>query len=132
IRTEGDGTFQTPAALPAGRHYRAEVIAAGLEIERSDWVVAPRTELPDLTLWPRQHFRTIAGRVVDRRGEPVADAEVFLRGEGAERGRVRTDRQGQFRLAGIPDGPTFLLVRKEGLRFQGRRVAGGEDWAEIL
>jgi protocatechuate 3,4-dioxygenase beta subunit len=132
IRTGGDGSFRTTAVLPAGRRYRAEVIASGLETGRSDWVVAPRTELPDLTLRPAPHFRAIAGRVLDRRGGPVAGAEVFPRGAGPDRDRVRTDLQGRFRLAGIPDGPTLLFVRKEGFRFQGRRVAAGADRAEIL
>ena len=84
---------------------------------------------PDLVLRP---LRTIAGRVVDRRGQPVADVEVFQAGDGPEPASTRTDAAGRFALAGFRHGPVFLFARGRGFRFHGQLVQDQVPQVEVL
>ena len=99
IRTAADGSFRTKAGLASGSSYRLVVRSPGYEPILSAWTTAvERPQLPlDLVLRP---LRTIAGRVVDRRGQPVAGVEVFQAGDGPEPASTRTDDAGRFALAG--------------------------------
>jgi hypothetical protein len=86
LRTSADGRFQTPDNLLVGSTYRVVVRAAGMEPIISDWIAieeAPRVLLP-MRLRP---LRSVGGRVVDRQGKPVANAEVFQSGDGPEQTR---------------------------------------------
>ena len=65
------------------------------------------------------HRQVVAGRVVDRRGRPVAQAEVLIEGEGGARparsAGVRTDANGRFVLhspvlRGADGQPVRILV----------------------
>jgi hypothetical protein len=78
------------------------------------------TELPAIVLAPT---RSVAGRVVDRQGQPTAGAEVIAGGAGVA---ARIDPQGRFRLDGLPQGPALLVVRRDGFRIDGR-VLGERD-----
>ena len=83
----------------------------------------------DLVLRP---LRTIAGRVVDRRGQPVAGVEVFQAGDGPEPASTRTDDAGRFVQAGFRHGPVFLFARGRGFRFHGRLVQDEVPQVEVV
>jgi hypothetical protein len=70
-------------------------------------------------------LRTVTGRVLDRRGRPVAGAVVLQSGDGPKRTRATTDDRGGFRIDGVDDRPAFLFVRKAGHRFHGQPIEEG-------
>ena len=61
----------------------------------------------------------MAGRVVDREGQPVAGATVFQSGDSPARTEAETGADGRFALNGVVARPTFLFARKPGYRFVG-------------
>jgi hypothetical protein len=132
VRTSADGSFQTPEVLMAGSSYRVTVARADSEPVSSDWITM--TETP-VTLAPLElrALRTIAGRVLDRQGKPVSDAEVFSSGDGAKRPSSKTDAAGRFSLGGVRRGPAFIFARAFGFRFHGQllRPAEGEIGMEL-
>ena len=131
IRTAADGSFRTTAGLAAGSSYRLVVRSPGHEPILSAWTTAvgPAQCLPDLVLRP---LRTIAGRVVDRRGQPVAGVEVFQAGDGPEPASTRTDDAGRFALAGFRHGPVFLFARGRGFRFHGQLIRDEVPQVEVV
>lgn len=67
---------------------------------------------------PGPEGRGLSGTVVDESGSPVAEAEVrvFPSGFSDETARVRTSRQGTFRIANLPAPASFeLLALRPGL-----------------
>ncbi|HZW31241.1 MAG TPA: carboxypeptidase regulatory-like domain-containing protein [Isosphaeraceae bacterium] len=69
---------------------------------------------------PRE--RTVAGRVVDRGGRPVAGVAVFQSGDSPARTETETGADGRFALNGVVARPTFLFARKPGYRFAGLAI----------
>jgi len=133
VRTAADGTFRTPPEVPSGHQYRVSIKASGREPAESGWIVAPASTFPDLALRRSERPRTVAGRVVDTAGRPIADAEVFQSGDGPRRTRDTTDAEGRFRVPGVPDdSPAFLFARKAGHRFLGRRVGPSDQAVELV
>ncbi|HKI19699.1 MAG TPA: carboxypeptidase regulatory-like domain-containing protein [Isosphaeraceae bacterium] len=126
VRTSADGSFQTPETLMAGSTYRVVVRGEDGEPTVSDWITMAEkpVTLAPLELRPP---RTIAGRLVDRQGKPVADAEVFRSGDGSKRTSAKTDVEGRFSLGGIRRGPVFVFVRAAGFRFHGQLLEPGES-----
>jgi hypothetical protein len=122
VRVAADGSFRTPPGLRQGLVYRVVARARGFAPRISPWGTLDRdaATVPTLTLRPP---RAIAGRVVDRHGRPVADAEVFQAGDGPEPTATRSDDQGRFRLGGYDRDRAFVFAEKDGYRFQGRTVA---------
>jgi hypothetical protein len=126
LRTAADGSFQTPDNLFVGSDYRVVVRAPGKETILSDWMTIgerPRA-LPPMQL---RGLRTVAGRVVDRRGEAIANVEVFQSADGPEPTSTRTGLDGRFSLAGFRQGPVILFARGDGLRFHGQLIRDGES-----
>ncbi len=121
LRTAADGSFRTPDNLMIGSSYRVVVRAPGHEPILSDWMTIgeQRRSLPPMRLRP---LRTIAGRVVDREGKPVASIEVFQSGDGPEPTSTRTGSDGRFALGGFRQGTVFLFARGEGFRFHGQMI----------
>ena len=66
--------------------------------------------------------RTLAGRVVDTKGNPVAGATVFQSGDAPARTETTSDAGGRFTLPGVAEASTFVFARAKGFRFAG----GGE------
>jgi hypothetical protein len=131
IRTGADGRFLMPPGLLAGVKYRALVRADGSRPVLTEWATPPdrpdgTVDLADVALTPQ---RALAGRVVDRRGQPVAGAEVIAGGEGVS---TATDERGAFRLDGLDAGRSFLVVRRDGFRIDGRLVGAGENEIEFV
>jgi hypothetical protein len=120
--TDAEGRFEFPA-LAAGE------LAVNVRPAES---IKLRPKLPsDVTIEPGKttevtipmegppRERTVAGRVVDRGGRPVADATVFQSGDSQARTEATTGADGRFALSGVVARPTFLFARKPGYRFAG-------------
>jgi len=57
----------------------------------------------------------IFGRVVDSEKKPIAGVEIYLRDEATSRSyKTRTDKKGEFKLAGLPHGLYRATVSKDG------------------
>jgi len=126
LLTALDGSFRTPDNLLVGSQYRVAVRAPGFEPILSRWIAIgeqPRVMLPLIQM----PLRTLSGRVVDRQGKPLANVEVFQSGDGPERTRTKTDRDGRFALGGFRQGPVFLFTRGDGFRFFGRLVNPSDE-----
>jgi hypothetical protein len=135
IRTADDGTFRTPRELLRADEYRVEALADGFMSGMTDWVrLAPgeKTAVPDIVLRKATRLRAVEGRVVDRRGAPLADAEVLQSGDGPSPTRARTDADGRFRIRGVADDAAFLFAEKPGRRFAGRVIHVGGGPVELV
>ena len=124
--TDADGRFEIPA-LAAGKLAINVLPPDGSKL---------RPKLPtDLTIEPGKttevtipvegppRERTVAGRVIDREGQPVAGVTVFQSGDSPVRTEAETGADGRFALNGVVARPTFLFARKPGYRFAGLAVA---------
>ncbi|HEX7377865.1 MAG TPA: carboxypeptidase regulatory-like domain-containing protein, partial [Pirellulales bacterium] len=118
LHTDSEGRFRTPAALLPGLKYRAEATTGGM-LPAVTVFTSKSTVFGDLVLREVPSLRAIDGRVVDRRGKPVAGLRVFQAGDGPRRTETTTDADGRFRLSGVYAGPVFLLVRGKGYPLQG-------------
>jgi protocatechuate 3,4-dioxygenase beta subunit len=101
-RARTDGTFSIDG-LAAGV-YELVAEASGFQpATRRGVEVAPATE-PEPILLVLEPGAALAGRVLDRDGEPVAD--VFVRVHDADRlaRDTRSDPQGRYRIDGLPLG----------------------------
>ena len=111
VRTAADGTFSM-TGLPDGRYVlRASVPAEGSRrgVARATVRVTDgRAEGPATFALPRT---TVQGRVTDAGGEPVAMAEVRLRGSGE---RAWTGADGRYVLAGVEAGERTVEVLAPG------------------
>jgi protocatechuate 3,4-dioxygenase beta subunit len=123
IVTGGDGRFRIEG-LPRGATFDIDVDHSELLPGESLGVEVPTAEPLRIRL---DLPRTLSGRVVDSRGEPVAGAAIspnvstVLPGKnGRSRGRswetARTDRDGRFRLSRLMPGPVDLYARAPGYR----------------
>ncbi|MEM1178992.1 MAG: carboxypeptidase regulatory-like domain-containing protein [Acidobacteriota bacterium] len=112
VRTDDRGVYTAEV-----KKQRVQAVASGYLIATAS-VAADATEAPTLNLSPAS---TVAGRVVDRNGEPVAEASVRVREvENRRRFRnlgdeARTRDNGTFRLPGIAaDTAVELTVESVG------------------
>lgn len=130
LLTDEQGRFRTPAALDGGLEYSVEITAPGMlpETAASSRKTA---NLGDLVLREVPSLRAIDGKIVDRRGKPLAGLRVFQAGDGPRRTETTTDADGRFRLNGVYAGSVFLLVHGKGYPLQGF-LCDGERPAEFL
>ncbi len=57
----------------------------------------------------------VVGRVVDTEKKPLPEVDIFLRDEATSRGyKTKTDKKGEFKLAGLPHGTYLVTISKEG------------------
>jgi hypothetical protein len=130
--TDAAGRFEVPA-LAAGRLVLGVLPRAGSALQArppSDLRIEPGrlTEI-DIPLKDPNRLRAVSGRVVDRRGAPVAGAIIFQTGDAPGRTQAETDAQGRFLLTGVARGRAFLFARKDGHRFGGASI--GPDAREV-
>ncbi len=134
VRTGADGQFRTPRQLRPDMEYQVDVEADGYAPAATEWNKLDDRKLwymPALTLQPATTTRTVAGRVVDSAGRPVAGAVVFQAGDGPALTRTTTGPDGRFRLPGIYREPAFLFVEADGLAFEGHRIGAGDEAVEL-
>ncbi len=65
----------------------------------------------------------LEAKVVDREGDGVAGAQVFLMGEGQNRYPATSEADGRVRFAGIEKGKYRLFINLEGYAFAPRELA---------
>ncbi|HEY0159218.1 MAG TPA: carboxypeptidase-like regulatory domain-containing protein [Thermoanaerobaculia bacterium] len=117
----GDGTFTV--TLAAGV-YNVSAGANGYTLSTPVEVRLSEREPADVEI-ALERGGTIAGRVTDDRGLPVAGADVFVSGAELERsrsrstprvapGNTRTADDGTYTVTGIDPGTASMTVRKEG------------------
>jgi Carboxypeptidase regulatory-like domain len=63
-------------------------------------------------------FATVAGTLVDDKGEPLPEAVVTLRGSRGETRDAITDAHGQYTFQGVPVGPAAVEVEATGFKAQ--------------
>lgn len=120
--TDDDGRFATPDVLVEEAFARIVVEAGGMLAGRSGWIEIGKDAkqstiaAPDIVL---KRLTAVAGKVVDRQGQPIAGVTVFNSGDGNERLEAVTGQNGEFLLGGVPEGPVFLFAEKPGYRFKG-------------
>ena len=69
--------------------------------------------------------------MIDRRGKPVANVEVFQSFNGPAQ-TLRTDGDGGFALDGLPLETLFLFARGEGFRFHGQMLKPGDHDVTVV
>lgn len=80
----------------------------------------------------------LTGRVVDKQGKPVGDAQVVIQTGGCVTGRARTDGSGHYAFSGIApgmydltaDAPDMLLNSVTGVTVQANQTATAPDVTE--
>lgn len=130
VTTDGDGRFEA-AEAPAGRLLLNVEVPRGSGLsprppQGKSVVAGQLTEVVIPVKLPPK-TRTVAGRVVDGEGRPVAGATVFQTGDSPARTSSETDAQGQFTLTGVASGSTFLFARATGFRFAGQVLKPGPE-----
>ena len=133
--TDAEGRFEIAAIaagelalnvlLPDGSKLRPK-LPEGLNIEPG------KTTEATIPLESPPRERTLTGRIVDRKGQPIAGALVFQTGDSATRTEAQTGADGRFQLSGVATRPTFLFARKTGYRFAGRAVAADAEAVTLM
>ena len=131
ITTDRIGRFETLRRVKRGFEFRAEVKPEdpSLMSDSSPWLVLRSDTRPTLQDVVLRRLRIVEGKVVDSRGEPIADARVRQSGDGPVPTEDRSDSAGHFRLSGVLAEPAFVFVEKQGYRFTGRSI--GVDSAPV-
>jgi beta-lactamase regulating signal transducer with metallopeptidase domain/protocatechuate 3,4-dioxygenase beta subunit len=134
IVTDEEGRYETPRQLKRGFEYRAEVKPDDptLLSDKSPWLVLRQSTRPVLGDVVLRRIRSVEGRVLDSRGNPVAGATVRQSGDGPLPTSSITDSSGHFRLPGVLAEPAFLFVATPGYRFAGRAIGGDESSCDLM
>ena len=126
------GCFACIEPVAKGSRYRAIVAPGKFAIAATEAVTASDVTaitFPPITV---QRLRTIAGRVVDSDGRPVAGATVLNWGNPAPLSSAVTGSTGRFQLDGFPRGSAFLFVDAPGYRFHGTTPSPGRSTIELV
>lgn len=133
IRSDADGRYRL--LLVAGLHYRLTITAEGclpLVTEWMDLRKRPGGALSEIVLKREGDLAAVSGRVIDRKGNPIAGVAVYQTASGPVRTHAATDIDGRFRLDGIRDERAAVFLEKSGFRFQGQLVSKGAENAEFV
>jgi len=108
--TGPDGTFKYPSIYP-GTPVVVMVHAEGFADGQSSGchiVGGKDTKIPPIRLWPG---KVVSGRVVDRQGNPVEGASVWIEKIlKVSENVVHTDKDGRFRYTRVPLGKHTLWI----------------------
>ena len=129
IETKPDGQFATEVNYPDEYAYRLIAYLNNTKVAETNWIVpkdgvtfgsvriAPDTMQKRAVAKKRPRFE-VKRKIVDSKGEPVADAEVVGWYLG-ERRRMKTDETGSFALPGVGNAGAWVFVDADGFRFHG-------------
>jgi hypothetical protein len=126
--TDAQGHFTVAGLWPDPRYsIRASAAGYGYKYsERLDDLRPGETRALD-PLMLRKADRSVAGRLVDGAGKPVAGEWVMVFGrETPNRGQT-TDREGRFRFDGVVDEEVFIQANPDGALATTRVQAGTLD-----
>lgn len=129
--TDSQGRFETPDGGDAVKDIRVIVQAEGMLAGRSGWTSVDNQKAVDVGTVVLRRLRSVAGRVVDRTGRPVADVTVFNSGDAHQRVEAKTDPIGRFDLKGLPEGNVCLFAEHPNYRFTGALVAATDATVEL-
>jgi hypothetical protein len=131
VTTDSSGSYVSKALFP-GDSYHVTVEHPRYSKAESSSVKGKSGEVHDFgTLRLISSAGTIAGTARSTDGKPIADVDVFNRGDGLQPVSTRTDAAGRFRLDGLYPGVKYAFARKVGYRFAGVRVGGDATDATI-
>lgn len=132
IRTDGEGGFVIQHSIDAARDYLLCWSEDGVETGSSGWLTASDLEAAlELSAVARRPF---FGRLLDQDQQPVEEAEIRVRREGAA--AVKTNAQGEFRLPLVSERSEPLVIRlADGhldKSFDWALVGGGDGWKDVV
>ncbi|HLH28333.1 MAG TPA: carboxypeptidase-like regulatory domain-containing protein, partial [Acidimicrobiales bacterium] len=132
LTTDARGIYRDPRPIEKGSRYRAIVEPCRYAIAAGEAVTAEGTDpivLPPIAV---TRLRTIAGRVVDTAGRPVAGARVLNWGNPAPLTDAVTRPSGRFQLEGFPRERAWLFVDVPGYRFHRAASDPGKSTTELI
>lgn len=97
VQTDRQGRFLIPK-LYAYNDYRLRVEVAGYERKWTGWIHVRSGEPEPVDIGLREAPASVAGRVVDAQGNPVANARVLLGHLCCADASTETDAEGNFRI----------------------------------
>ena len=125
---DSSGRFEVPA-LPVGNLHINVQVPENSKLKftsvRNKSIEARRLTEVTITEQKAAKTRTLAGRVVDTKGNPVAGATVFQFKDAPARTETTSDAEGRFSLSGVAEASTFVFARAKGFRFAGRGAKAG-------
>ena len=131
LQTSEEGTFQTRALWPGDR-YSVTISAEGFSSHQSKYVTAEAGKVYDIgTVTLASTSGYVEGRVVDSAGNPLPNVRVFNSGDALDLVETRTDKQGNFRLEGLPKDLIYVFTQMSGYRFGGAAAQPGVNTVEI-
>ncbi len=131
LHTGADGRYRARGRFPSHGEYYAQATAPGRIMARSPAVAAARDSDKPTVLVLRRVL-AIEGRVVDRRGQPVAGALVRQSGDGPMPTETLTAHDGRFRLPGVIEGSGLVVAEKAGFRTSLQPADAGPKPVEIV
>jgi hypothetical protein len=133
VQTDSEGKFEVPAVVAGVVEIAVPNVPNNLYLTKTPWTQNVLAEGKTLDLLiplegpPKSRPHAVVGKMLDSKGAPVAGATVFTRGDTFETLTVETDREGTYRLEGVPIGRAFVFVRKPGYRFTGSIANNDSD-----
>ncbi|HEV3024298.1 MAG TPA: hypothetical protein VGX76_17605, partial [Pirellulales bacterium] len=128
--TGADGRYR--AWVDAGGTYRAEIKLDASVPQWTEWTDFRQVDPPEFPDVVFDSLQSVAGRVLDRQGRPVAGTRVFQSGDGPVRTEIKCDAEGRFVLAGYRAGPGYIFAEMDGYRFHGQPVVAGATEVELV
>jgi len=132
--TDENGTYSI-VALPRGNDFRLAAEANGYGRTEID-VSTERESVSPLELEPivlHVARLSVAGRVLDEDGKPVAHAKVRVSGSGQRSRNVETDKQGSFTITNLCEGDVRLWASVPSSDLSGDvRAEAGSTGIEIV
>jgi hypothetical protein len=132
LRSGQDGKYQTPRQCRVDYRYRVKADRPGLSSDWSDWTRFRPGAAATFTDLVVDRAKPIAGRVIDKRGHPVADADIHVASDHSGPQRARSDENGSFQTAVPAGGMTTICAEARGFRFHGEFISPSANSVEFV
>ena len=132
LTTDSHGGYHEPHPVVKGTRYRAIISPGKYAVASSETITAEGQDaitLPPITVI---RLRTIAGRVVDTDGRPVAGARVLNWGNPAPLTDATTGPTRLLKLGGLAREKSLLFVDAPGYRFHRAATDPGKSTIELV